>query len=229
VAVRDIIVLGASAGGIEAAVQVVHKLPAGLPAAVFVVMHFPPTATSLLPQILERAGTLPASHAVHGERFEHGHIYVARPDYHMVLELDGRIALSDGPRENGHRPSIDATMRSAALLYRDRVAGVVLSGLLDDGTAGLRYIKNAGGAAIVQEPSDALFDSMPRNAIDAISPEHVLPAAEIADVLDQLARGLDATRDAARKTSGPREVVMPTNQPLHASVADAPSARSGAS
>jgi two-component system, chemotaxis family, protein-glutamate methylesterase/glutaminase len=208
---RDIVVLGASAGGVEAVLQIIKRLPADLPASVFVAMHFPPTGSSILPQILERAGKLPATHAVHGEKMRYGQIYVARPDYHLVLEPNEQVALSSGPRENGHRPAIDALMRSAALLYRERVVGVVLSGLLDDGAAGLKYVQIAGGATIVQDPADALFDGMPRSALDAVTPDHLLPAAEIADVLDRLARDVAST-DAAESGWREPEADMSTNE-----------------
>src|SRR5262249_56413552 len=134
--------------------RLVAGLPRELPAAVLVVLHVLPTGTSVLPVILERAGRMPADSARHGERIERGRIYVAPPDYHL-LAWDDRIQLSRGPRENGHRPAIDPLFRSAARSSGPRVIGVVLSGTLDDGTAGMRLIKECHGATIVQDPGDS--------------------------------------------------------------------------
>ena len=129
---RNIVVVGASAGGIEALQQIVRELPGNLAAALFVTVHFPETGTSLLPEILSRAGTLPAVHALDGEAIVPGRIYVAPPDYHLLMN-DSTIRLSRGPRENGHRPAVDPMFRSAAVAYGARVIGVVLSGNQDDG------------------------------------------------------------------------------------------------
>src|SRR5215218_4372253 len=161
---RDIVVVGASAGGVEALMQLVAGLPAELPASVFVVLHTAPTSESVLPEILSRSGALPASAARDGERHERGHIYVAPPDSHMLL-ADGRIRLTRGPRENGHRPAVDPLFRSAARAHGPLCVGVIVSGTLDDGTAGLRFLKGRGGAALVQDPADALYPGMPSSAI----------------------------------------------------------------
>src|SRR5438105_2912114 len=149
---RDIIVIGASAGGVEALHQVVAGLAEDLPAAVFITMHV--STTSVLPQILGRVTALPVTHASDGEPFQKGHIYVAPPGQHLLLE-QRRTVLSRSARENGHRPAIDPLFRSAARLFRRRVVGVILSGSLDDGTAGLFSIKSRGGLAVVQDPSTA--------------------------------------------------------------------------
>src|SRR5438046_2361834 len=151
---RDIIVIGASAGGVEALVELVRLLPPDLPAAVFVVLHVPPQSTSVLPSILNRARTLPAVHPHDGQATQHGRIYVAPPDHHMLIK-DGTIRLTRGPRENRNRPAADALFRTAARDYGPRVTGVVLSGALDDGTAGLSAIKSRGGLAVVQDPAEA--------------------------------------------------------------------------
>jgi two-component system chemotaxis response regulator CheB len=183
---HDIIILGASAGGVEALTTVVRELPAGLPAAVFVVLHIPAHATSVLPAILGRAGTLPAAHAEDGQPIEHGRIYVAPPDMHLVVH-SGVVRLSRGPKENSARPAIDALMRTAARAYGPRVVGVVLSGNLDDGTAGLVAIKARGGVAVVQDPDEALFAGMPQSAVDNVDCDWVLPLGRIADRLSELA------------------------------------------
>jgi two-component system chemotaxis response regulator CheB len=135
---RDIIVMGASAGGVDVLAQLARGLPSGLPASLFVVCHFPPGGRSVLPDILSRAGPLLASHGVDGEPFYPGQIYVAPPDHHLLLAPGGRIRLTRGPRENHHRPAVDPLFRSAAREYGERVIGVVLTGSLYDGAAGLR-------------------------------------------------------------------------------------------
>jgi two-component system chemotaxis response regulator CheB len=183
---RDIIVLGASAGGVEALVELVGTLPASLPAMLFVVVHVPATIPSNLPAILSRAGHLPATHAQDGEVGKPGHIYVAPPDHHLRLE-DKAMRLSRAPRENYCRPAADVLFRSAAQAYGTRVAGVVLSGMLYDGTGGLIAIKQAGGVAIVQSPDEARFSGMPRSAISGDHPDYILPLSEVAVTLVRLA------------------------------------------
>jgi two-component system, chemotaxis family, protein-glutamate methylesterase/glutaminase len=184
---HDIVVVGASAGGVEALSQLVRGLPPEIPAAIFVVLHTPPSGTSVLPRILSRAGRLPAAHARNGEPIETGRIYVAPPDHHLLLQR-GFVRLARGPRENSNRPAVDPLFRTAARAYGGRVVGVVLSGTLDDGTAGLIAIKRRGGVAVVQDPNDALFSGMPHSAIDNVEVDHVVPIAFMADLLDKLAR-----------------------------------------
>ena len=181
----DIVVVGASAGGVEALSALARALPADFGAPVIVVLHVPSTGTSVLPDILGRAGALPAAHAVDGEELLPGHIYVAPPNCHVLIS-DHHIELSRGPRENGHRPAIDPLFRSAAAAYDGRTAGVVLSGSLDDGTAGLYTIKTRGGATLVQDPEEALYQSMPTSAIRYVEPDYVLPLRGLVDVLVRL-------------------------------------------
>lgn len=183
---RDIIVIGASAGGVEALVELAGALPAFLPATLFVVVHVPATVSSNLPAILSRAGPLPATHAQDGEVGKPGHIYVAPPDHHLRLE-DKTMQLSRAPRENYCRPAADVLFRSAAQAYGPRVVGVVLSGMLYDGTGGLVAIKRSGGVAIVQNPDEARFAGMPRSAISGDHPDYVLPLSEVAATLMSLA------------------------------------------
>lgn len=185
---RDIVVIGASAGGVEALRDLVRELPADLPAAVFVVLHLAPTGPSVLPAILQRAGTLPAVHPVHGERILPGRIYVAPPDRHMLL-AGGRITLTVGPRENRSRPAIDPLFRSAAMEFGPRVIGIVLSGSLDDGTAGLRVIGERGGLTIVQDPQEALHPTMPQSALDGVPVDHCLKVVDIASMVAAIASG----------------------------------------
>ena len=182
---RDVVAIGASAGGVEALGALVEMFPAELPAAVFVVLHLLPTGTSMLPEILSRRGKLPAASARDGEPIRRGRIYVAPPDLHMLIE-DGQVALSNGPREHGHRPAVDPLFRSAASHCGERVVGVVLSGALDDGTEGLRSIRAHGGIALVQEPRDALYPGMPRTAIEHDAADLVLPVGEMAGAICRL-------------------------------------------
>ena len=178
--------MGGSAGAVEGMAQIVAGLPADFPAALFVVVHFPPYSTSVLPRILSRAGALTAVHPSDGDRVKHGQIYVAPPDHHLLLE-DGRIRLTRGPRENGHRPAVDTLFRSAARAYGRRVAAVVITGNLDDGTAGLRAVRVRGGAAVVQDPQDALHPGMPGSALSAVGADYVVPLDRISATLVELA------------------------------------------
>lgn len=182
---RDLIVVGTSAGGVPALQQLVADLPPELPAAVLVVLHMMSSGTSVLDAILSRTGELPVTKARDGERLERGHLYVSPPDHHLLLRGD-HIHLSNGPRENGHRPAIDPLFRSAARAYGARTIGVILSGTLDDGTDGLRLIKERGGATVVQDPDDATYGDMPRSAIDFVGPDRVVPIAEMGRTLCEL-------------------------------------------
>jgi two-component system chemotaxis response regulator CheB len=182
---RDIVVMGASAGGVETLAELASGLPPEFPAAIFVVLHLLPTAHSVLPEILDRAGPLPAAVAEHGSEIERGRIYVAPPDRHLLV-MENVIRLTHGPRENGHRPALDPLFRSAARAHRERVIGVVLSGSLDDGTAGLRLIKRLGGATVAQDPDDAPYPSMPLNALANDAADHVATVAEMPTLLCDL-------------------------------------------
>ncbi|SDW55488.1 two-component system, chemotaxis family, response regulator CheB [Amycolatopsis xylanica] len=171
----------------EALRALAASLPAGFPGHVLVVMHLPPGARSALPLILDRAGPLRAVVARHGTRLVPGTIYVAPPDRHLLLATD-HLVLSRGPTENGHRPAINALFRSAAVAAGPRTIGVVLTGVLDDGAAGLQAIAARGGVAVVQDPADALYAGMPEAALRLTAADHVLPATEMGDLLDKLVR-----------------------------------------
>jgi two-component system chemotaxis response regulator CheB len=186
-ATRDIIVIGASAGGVQALSSLVADLPRDLPAAVFIVLHIPSNTPSLLPAILARHSSLPVAHSTDGELIEHGRVYVAPPDRHLLIDND-RVNLVHGPKENMHRPSIDALFRSAARWAGPRVIGVVLTGARDDGTVGMRAIKQCGGIAIVQDPSEAPFPSMPLNVLQDVRVDYSAPLAEIPMILNALSR-----------------------------------------
>src|SRR5437588_1312081 len=184
---HDIIVVGASAGGVEALVTLARSLKRNLQAAVFVVLHIPAQSPSLLPEILSRAGPLKAVQATDDMQIEQGHIYSAPPDHHMLME-QGKICVVRGPKENRHRPAIDPLFRSAALAYGPRVIGVILTGSLDDGTAGLLAVKRRGGIAVVQDPHEALYPSMPRSALENVDVDYTLPLSAITSLLARLAR-----------------------------------------
>lgn len=183
---HNIIVMGASAGGVETLSQLVGGLPKDLPAAIFIVVHFPRWGKSVLPDILNRKGDLPAAHGTDSEVIVPGRIYVAPPDYHLVVKR-GYIRLVHGPMENSCRPAVDPLFRTAAKAYGQRVIGVILSGTLDDGTAGLMDVKHYGGVAVVQDPKDALFTGMPSSAVENVKVDYVLPLSLIAPTLAQLA------------------------------------------
>lgn len=177
--------IGGSAGGLSALLDLVRGLPADFPAALFVVIHTSPDNPGVLPQILQRAGALPAALARDREAIEPGRIYVAAPDHHLLLG-PGFVHVGRGPRENGFRPAVDPLFRTAARSYGPRVIGIVLSGGLNDGTHGLSQIAAAGGLAIAQSPEDALIPSMPLSAIQNVEVHRVLEAAKLAPALLEL-------------------------------------------
>jgi two-component system chemotaxis response regulator CheB len=166
-----IVVIGASLSGIDALCRTVKHLPHNFSAPIFVVQHVASHSPGLLPQILSAAGPLPAVHPTNLQPIEPGRIYVAPPDRHMLVK-DGVVHLSHGPKENLARPAIDPLFRSAALAYRERVIGVILTGQLNDGTAGLLAVKDRGGTAIVQEPAEATAQSMPLSALRHVAVDH---------------------------------------------------------
>jgi two-component system, chemotaxis family, protein-glutamate methylesterase/glutaminase len=186
-ATRDIIVIGASAGGVQALLTLVGDLPRDLPAAVFIVLHLSANVPSLLPAILARDAKLQVIHAVDGEPVQRGRVYVAPPNQHLIIE-DRRVRLVHGPKENLHRPSIDALFRSAARWAGPRVIGVVLTGARDDGKVGMRAVQQRGGITIVQDPVEAPFPSMPMSVMRDIQVDYSLPLNAIAPLLNTLSR-----------------------------------------
>lgn len=201
---HDIIVLGGSAGAIEAMGNLFRQLPASLPASILVAYHIAPQAEGLLHRILAGAGTLEVKLADDGEPIRRGVAYVCRPDLHLLVER-GTVVLRHGPRENRWRPSIDSLFRSAAVAYGPRVIGVILSGMLDDGTAGLEAIKLCGGIAVVQDPHDATSPEMPQSALDNVEVDHRVPLKNLGALLQKLANqpaGIaPAVPDAIRRES----------------------------
>ncbi|WP_198038824.1 chemotaxis protein CheB [Skermanella stibiiresistens] len=197
---RDIIVIGASAGGVQALQALVAGLPPDFPAAILIVVHMTPNLPSRLASLLARAGPLRARNGYDGAPIEPGVILVAPPDHHMRVGMSGDggvIALDHGVREKRARPAVDPLFRSAATAFGDRVIGVVLTGLLDDGSAGLAAVKRRGGIGVVQDPSDARWPDMPRNAMAATPVDFVVPLAGIADLLVKLVAGDKAIIPAA--------------------------------
>jgi len=184
---HDIIVIGASAGGVEALREVVRGLPADLQGALFVVLHVPAQSPSILPRILDRAGPLGVAHAVDGEPITPGRVYVAPPDNHLMVER-GRVRVVHGPRENRYRPAVDPLFRSAAVAYGPRVVGVVLTGALDDGTVGMTAVKKCGGVAVVQDPHEALYSGMPSSVMRGVKVDYCVRLSEVAPLLARLSR-----------------------------------------
>ena len=178
--------IGTSAGGVQALTTLVAGLPRAFPAALFAVMHVPAGRRSLLPEILSANGHMSVSSPERNQEFQSGRLYIAPADFHMVLTPGERIALSHGPKEGYFRPAINPLFRSAAEIYQDRVIGIILTGGLDDGVAGLAAVKQHGGLAVVQDPDDALLPSMPRSALLNVQVDHVARLAEIPLLLLQL-------------------------------------------
>lgn len=218
---KRIVVIGASSGGIEAVRTIAAGLPPDFNAAVCVVIHVSADSPSLVGNILARAGALPAREAQPGERLQPGHIYVAPPDRHLVVE-PGLAQLFRGPKENRFRPAIDPLFRSAAQVYGPGAIGVVLTGQLDDGAAGLQTIRQLGGTTIVQDPADALFPSMPKNALAHGAPDYCVPLATIPEILVELTRqppgarpGVQGARDVDIEVS-----IAKADNPMEAGLLD---------
>jgi two-component system chemotaxis response regulator CheB len=185
---RDVIVIGASAGGVEAVRSLLAVLPAELPAGVAIVIHRSPVFESRLPYVLGRRAHLPVREPEDGEPFRHGQVYAAPRDQHMLFE-DGVFRLTRGPKEHRTRPAIDPLFRTAAESFGNRVVGVVLSGLGGDGVSGLISIATRGGLSIVQDPSEAMYPTMPKSAIADDDVDAVLFLDDIGKALSALATG----------------------------------------
>lgn len=179
---HHVIVIGTSAGGVQALKTIVRSLPNNFPASVHIVQHISTEAFSNLPQVLSKTAQLPVAFAQDKELIEPSHIYIAPPDYHLLLE-ENRLRIIRGPRENRMRPAIDPLFRSAAVTYRSYATGIILTGMLDDGTAGLQAIKSCGGMAIAQDPKEAKYPSMPESAIANVAVDHIVPLKKIPPIL----------------------------------------------
>lgn len=200
---HDIIVIGASAGGVEALKEITQQLDEDIAAAIFVVVHVSPNSTGLLPTILNRHSKVPALLARNGDTIEPGRIYVAPPDHHLLLEPD-QMKVVNGPKHNRHRPAIDLLFRSAARHFGKQVVGVVLTGFLEDGSSGLLSIKNAGGLAVIQNPEDAEVASMPRSAMMQVDADYCVSLNEIGALLNRLAQTEVPTMAASHSGNGGR-------------------------
>lgn len=195
-ALKGVVAVGASAGGVEALTRFAAGLPAELPFAVLIVLHVDASSPSVLAQIIDHRGPLRAVWARHGAQLESGTVYVAVPDRHLLV-AGNRIMLTEGPAENGHRPAINALFRSVALSWGRRAVGIVLSGVLDDGVLGLAAIRSRGGTTVVQDPADAAFPSLPRTALEAGVVDHQAAAADLGALLARLAaRDIEDIEDA---------------------------------
>jgi two-component system chemotaxis response regulator CheB len=205
---RDIVAIGCSAGGVDALPRILQQLSPDLGAAILIVQHIAPTSTPHLAAILGRTSRLSVDWAEQGAQIVPGRVYVAPPDAHLLV-TDGHIRLTKGARENHSRPSIDKLFRSVAAEYAGRVVGVLLTGMLDDGVAGLRAIHEAGGVAIVQDPADAAFAELPRRALVAFDPDRVLPidaiGGAITAIVGERASAVTAPRDLALEARIDRE------------------------
>ncbi len=211
----DIIVIGGSAGSIQPLKTIVKALPGSLSALVLIVVHLPAEYPSLLPEVLQRETGLQVNFAHPDEKLRAGHVYVAPPDQHLELAKD-RLRLQHGPRENRHRPAIDVLFRTAARSHGEQVTGVLLSGILDDGAAGIWAIQQAGGLTIVQDPQDAIYPDMPLAALDWIRPDRVLPAHKIgAQIAAWVANGT-SKEHGAQNSAHPPEQAMPSRQDIEA-------------
>lgn len=190
---RRLVVVGGSAGSIAVLHRIAAALPADFPADILAVVHLSPTHPSDLGSVLARASPLEVRFARNGDPIAHGRILLAPPNFHLLVR-DSRLELSHGPKENLARPAIDPLFRTAAASWGPGVIGAVLSGRLDDGTAGLRAVKQAGGIAVVQDPAEAENPDMPQSALDFAEVDHVVPSDQLAGLLDRLARTPAAAR-----------------------------------
>lgn len=198
-----VVVVGASAGGMQALTALVAQLPADFPAPVFIVNHMGAEVTGKpLVQALNKAGSLPCSHAQDGESFERGHVYLAPSDQHLLL-VEGRMLVTKGARENRYRPAVDPLFRSAAVAYGKRVVGIILTGYLDDGTSGMMAIKRCGGVCIAQDPADAAHPDMPQSVITHVGADYCVPVAQMGALLEKL-----ATRRIGRNSKPPADLVI---------------------
>jgi two-component system chemotaxis response regulator CheB len=203
------IVIGASAGGVEAVLAIARELPANLPAAVLVAIHMAPSSPRMLAKLLEGAGPLPADYPSDGEAARPGRIYVAPPDHHLIVEAGGVLRVTRGPKENGFRPAVDTTLRTAARVWGRRTVGVVLSGYLDDGTLGMFEVKRRGGVVVAQDPAEATCPDMPRSVVEHVATDYVLGVGEMPALFARLA----AAGGAAGRVATTGADVMAAQQP----------------
>ena len=200
----EVVVVGASAGGLQALTTIVREIPSNLCAAILVVVHTRAEGTSYLDRILSRESSVPVAFAEDGVAIRPGHIYVAPPDLHLTVR-DRTIRLTHGPKENGFRPAVDPLFRTAARSFGPAVMGIVLSGALDDGSYGLKVVKDRGGVAVVQDPNEATHPEMPLNAMRAVAVDHVLDAAAIASLIMERCGAADGSEKGERRMARRKE------------------------
>ena len=198
-----VVVIGGSQGAIDALLKIVPDIPADIAAAILVVIHIPTEATSYLPNMLTRAGNVRVAHAVDREPLRAGEIYVAPPNYHLTVE-DGEIRVLKGPRENRHRPAVDPLFRTAARSFGRATIAVLLSGNLDDGSAGVLAVRGRGGVAIVQDPADAQIGEMPKCALEYAGADYILPLQEIGPKIVELVNRREVAMKQAKNETIPK-------------------------
>ncbi|MDP9079647.1 MAG: chemotaxis protein CheB [Bacteroidota bacterium] len=198
----QVIVVGASAGGLNALTALIQQLPKDFPAPVLIVQHISADASGdVLLDALNRHGKLNCLHAVDGEPIKAGHVYLAPSDHHLLAGKDGHLHVTKGAQENRSRPGIDPLFRSAAVAFGNRVTGIILTGYLDDGTAGLIAIQRCGGTCIVQDPDEAQYPDMPKNALNQVKADYCVPVAEMGGVLAKL-----VVRKLNRRKAIPKDI-----------------------
>ena len=217
---RDIVVVGASAGGFQCVMEIARSLPQNLPAAVFVVIHTSPNSAGVVPKLVGRNGYLHADYARDDQKIEHGNIYFAPPDRHVLVKR-GYMRVVRGPQENGFRPAVDPLFRTAARAYGRRVIGVILSGALDDGTHGLSIVKRHAGIAVVQHPDEAVIPSMPLSAVQNVEVDHIVGIAEMGRLIERLVR--ETVEEVEVMPEKPDIAEMATEEPVADSLSGAPS------
>lgn len=203
-ATMQVVVIGASAGGLNAITGLISQLQEDFPAPILVVQHISADATgNVLIDSLNQNSKLKCAHAENGSKLLPGHLYLAPSDHHLMIDSDQKILVTKGAQENRSRPAIDPLFRSAAVEFGDRVIGIILTGYLDDGTAGLKVIQRCGGICVVQDPDDADYPDMPRNALNQVKPDYCLPVAEMGGMLYEL-----MGRKIGRRKPLPKDVLI---------------------
>jgi two-component system chemotaxis response regulator CheB len=204
--IKKVVVIGTSAGGLNAVTKLVSQLQKDFPAPILVVQHISPDATgNVLLNELNKLGNLKCEHATNGTTLQNGHVYLAPSDHHLMIDDDEKILVTKGAQENRSRPAIDPLFRSAAVVFADKVIGILLTGYLDDGTAGMIAIKRCGGTCIVQDPADAEYPDMPQNALNQLSIDHCLPLSEIGGLLYQL-----IAKKTGKRKAIPKDILIET-------------------
>jgi two-component system, chemotaxis family, protein-glutamate methylesterase/glutaminase len=197
-----IVVAGASAGGLGAFVSLIRQLPEDFPAPLLLVQHISADASgNILLDALNKCGTLKCLHAANGLQIRPGHVYLALSDHHIMVEKNGELLITKGAQENRYRPAIDPLFRSAAVAFGNKVTGILLTGYLDDGTAGLIAIQRCGGTCIIQDPKDAEYPDMPNNALNQLQVDYCVPIAEMGALLTKL-----ITKKSHRQKSIPNDI-----------------------